>query len=118
MVHVMGERCRFLIAFPQSLPGRFVLRQLVDRFVGDDRNPFHEGPVPQLALREQVQKRARDGCDHDGDQPGHLGGGIHARVDQVQDHDHADNQVQSEEVHGRLYEQVEDRDHDEDLDCQ
>ena len=118
VVHVAGERCRIFVAFPQGLPGCFVLRQLVDRFICDDRDPFHKGPVPQLALSEQVQKRAWDGCDHDGDQPGYLGGGIHARVDQVQDHDHADDQVQTEEVHGRLHEQVEDRDHDEDLDCQ
>lgn len=89
----MCKRGSGLVAIVQGLPCRLVLGKLVFGFEGDILDLLHEGAVPQVALREQVQKGAWDGRDHDGDKPGHFGGGIHARIDQIQDHDHADDQV-------------------------
>ena len=97
-VNVPGQRRRAGVLFFQGGKG-FGLRG--QGAAGEVYQLGHPGlfrPVPQIAAHQPEQKRPCAGRGHDDDQPGDLGGGVHAGVEQIQHHHRREQRRAADEV--------------------
>ena len=94
------------------------LRGLPERVFGlliDGGVPLLQGPVAQVRLGIEVQKRAEDGHQHDDHEPGDLSRRVHGAVQEVEHHDDREDHDPAVDVRQELLEPVEDGKQEEDL---